>query len=232
MPRTIAIGDIHGCLNALLTLEKGMGWSQDDRLVALGDYVDRGPDSRGVMEWAIQHHRSGHLVALRGNHEAMMLMARDNQSAQKAWMSRVVGGVETLASYGMNDMPGRLVDVPDAHWLFMESQTRLCWETERFFFAHAGVDPSRALSDQDEGRLLWERFGAQPLHPSGKRLICGHTKQDNGLPLLLEHGVCIDTGAHSGGWLTGLNVDTGEYGQANERGEFRSGRLEGWAQVG
>lgn len=205
-----------------------MGWTDDDQLILLGDYVDRGPDSRGVLEWVIAKQRKGNVLALRGNHEAMMMMARDNQSAQKAWMSSGVGGIETLFSYGMDGMPGRIVDVPDSHWQFMSGQTKLSWESDRFFFAHAGVDPARPLSEQDEGRLLWERFGLQPLHPSGKRLICGHTEQKSRVPLLLPHGVCIDTGAHSGGWLTALDVNTGHYAQANQNGDYHTAELEGW----
>lgn len=207
-----------------------MGWTDDDQLIALGDYVDRGPDSRGVLEWVIQKQRQGNLIPLRGNHEAMMLMARDNQSAQKAWMSSGVGGIETLFSYGMSGMPGRIVDVPESHWFFMTNQTKLCWETEHFFFAHAGVDSVKPLDQQDEYRLLWQRFGLQPRHVTGKRLVCGHTEQASRQPLLMPHGVCIDTGAYSGGWLTAIDVETGMYAQANEDGDYVTRELEGWLE--
>jgi serine/threonine protein phosphatase 1 len=207
-----------------------MGWTGADLLVTLGDYVDRGPDTRGVLEWLMAKHRGGGLIALRGNHEVMMLMAREEVEAQKSWLSPHVGGVAALDSYGQEGKPGTLSDVPPSHWSFLRDRTRLSWENESFFFAHAGVDPDRPLSQQKEGRLLWQRFGLQEPHPSGKLLVCGHTEQDSHVPLLLPHGVCIDTAAHAGGWLTALVVETGEYAQANQRGEYRTGIVEGWLE--
>ncbi len=83
--RTLAIGDIHGCLNALTNLLDFIAPAPDDQLVTLGDYVDRGPNSRGVLEMLIDLHAKGRLVALRGNHEEMMLESRTNDDTRAMW---------------------------------------------------------------------------------------------------------------------------------------------------
>lgn len=73
--RTLAIGDIHGCYNSLRTLESYVAFESEDRIITLGDYVDRGPDTKKVLEWLIQRDSLGNLIALRGNHELMMFAA-------------------------------------------------------------------------------------------------------------------------------------------------------------
>lgn len=225
--RTLAIGDIHGCFTALQTLEREMAFKDDDLIITVGDYVDRGPDSKSVIDWLIaRHRRGGKLVALQGNHELIMLWSRFDSLSQKSWMSSFVGGDATLASYGTAWRAARIVDVPDEHWDFIVNHMMRYHETETHIFVHASVVPSIAMSEQTDEILFWERFADLPPHCSGKPVICGHTAQANGLPKVASHGVCIDTGACKGGWLTCLDVLTGEYGQANEKGEFRTGRLE------
>src|SRR5215472_203348 len=93
--RLLAIGDIHGCLHALTALLDLVAPQADDLLIALGDYVDRGPDSRGVLDHLIALHDAGRLIALRGNHDVMMLQARDGHDL--GWLE--VGGETTLRSY-------------------------------------------------------------------------------------------------------------------------------------
>src|SRR5690349_9006235 len=95
--RLLAIGDIHGCLTALDALLDAVAPQADDQIVALGDYVDRGPDSRGVLDRLIALHAGGRVVALRGNHDVMMLEARNGRDL--GWLA--VGGKETLLSYGV-----------------------------------------------------------------------------------------------------------------------------------
>ena len=97
MARHLAIGDIHGCFNALKSLVDFVGFRSDDVIVTLGDYIDRGPDSRAVVELMIELGETHNLVALRGNHEIMMLASRDNASWFHSWIG--YGGRETLASY-------------------------------------------------------------------------------------------------------------------------------------
>jgi serine/threonine protein phosphatase 1 len=222
--RHLAVGDIHGCLKALTTLADFVPFQTDDVVVTLGDYVNRGPDSRAVLDWLIQFGRRRNLVPLRGNHEIMMLQARENAEALECW--RVCGGDATLASYSPLGALGRLVDVPAAHWHFLENETRAWFETRAHFFVHANTYADMPLAEQPDFMLYWEKFDTPPPHMSGKIMICGHTPQKSGLPRNIGHAVCIDTWACEGGWLTSLDVACGRYWQANQQGETRTGLLE------
>src|SRR5437660_645142 len=97
--RILAIGDVHGCARALTTLLSAVAPAPEDQLVTLGDYVDRGPNSRGVLDAILALHATGRLVALRGNHEQMMLNARLGGEDLELWLA--CGGSQTLASYGI-----------------------------------------------------------------------------------------------------------------------------------
>lgn len=224
--RLLAIGDIHGCLlqfNDLLELVKP---AKDDQLVLLGDYVDRGPDSRGVLNRILELKRSGmNLICLRGNHEVMMEASRSGSSDMKMWLG--VGGLQTLGSYGTS--PGRsgtLADVPDEHWSFLKQELHDYHETERHIFAHAGVHPVLELNLQVRDWLLWEFLRDEMRHCSGKLIICGHTSQKSGEIKVIPGAVCIDTFAHGGGWLTCLDANTGRFWQVNFMGKPREGRIE------
>lgn len=222
--RLLALGDIHGCLAALESLLGFLELQESDRIVALGDYVDRGPDSRRVLDRMILLHELGRLIPLRGNHELMMLRAREDWTIDDFW--RGYGGVETLASYAPLDRPGHLNDVPDRHWKFLAQSCLDYHETEHHIFVHAGVDPREDLQGQSEEELFWKALSNRGPHKSGKTVICGHNIQRRGQPLHLGHTICIDTGAYDGGWLTALDVHSEEYWQANQKGETRYGRLE------
>lgn len=216
-PRLLAIGDIHGCSRALDTLLDLVAPQPQDSLIFLGDYIDRGPDSRGVIEWLLALSKRPDFVALRGNHDEWMLRARHSRRWLHSWLQKGVGGLATLESYGAHNF----ADIPDSHWDFLES-TRQFYETEGFLFAHAGLDGDLAMEDQSEEALLWRRVTETAPHFSGKTLICGHTAQKNGVPLDLGHAICLDTSAHGGGWLSGFDCDSREIFQANQNGEVRS----------
>lgn len=217
--RILAIGDIHGCYAAFEALLEMIDLQPEDTLVTLGDYVDRGPDSRRVIERLLELRNECHLVPLMGNHEQMMIEAKDSREMRKMWLG--FGGAEAVASYG-----GSLDNVPYAHWRFLEKECRLIWETETYFFVHAGAYYGKPLDAQTDSYLLWTVFdGAKP-HPSGKTMICGHTSQKNGLPLDKGFGICIDTYAHGGGWLTCLDVENRWVWQANKYGQTRFFHLE------
>lgn len=217
--RQFAIGDIHGCLAALQVLGKELAFGDDDTVITLGDYVDRGPDSRGVIDFLLGLQMRCRLVALRGNHEIMMLRARDDRSLLMDWIA--CGGGSTLDSYGATGFQ----DVPGSHWDFLAGTLR-CHETEHDFFVHANVLPDLALADQPDYNLFWEHLGgAVSPHVSGRRMVCGHTPQTSGRPLDLGHAVCLDTNACGGGWLTCLETESGMYWQANQQGELRTGSL-------
>ena len=225
--RVLAIGDVHGCPHLLDELFWWVAPGPQDLLITLGDYVDRGPDSRGVLDWLVRRKEVGaRLVCLRGNHELMMLAARSGARADmKMWLA--VGGVQTLGSYGATTgKSGTLADVPAEHWNFLEYNTLNYYETERHIFVHAGVYPDLDMDEQPDSMLYWEFLGEAMRHTSGKQVICGHTSQKSGEPKVIPGAVCIDTYAHGGGWLTCLEADTGKYWQVNMFGKRREGRLD------
>lgn len=215
MGRTIAIGDIHGCSKALRALLESVRPERDDTLVLLGDYVDRGPDSRGVLEELMQVRQSCHMIALRGNHELMMLGARILPLPPDPWLS--CGGHATLQSYG-----GRLSAIPDSHLDFLCS-LRSHYETPSAIFVHAGYVHDRDMHEQPSQSLYWDHLSATPPHPhhSGKTVFVGHTPQENGQPLDLGHLVCLDTYCFGGRWLTAVDVDSRETWQADYHGHLR-----------
>ncbi|HEY1064610.1 MAG TPA: metallophosphoesterase family protein [Pirellulales bacterium] len=221
--RTLAIGDVHGCFTALAALEKFVPFRPDDLLVTLGDYVDRGPDSFAVIDWLIAYGKRAKLVALRGNHEIMMLDARTGRYALDRFL--YCGGTATLDSYSPLGDEGRLADVPDEHWRFIEA-SRSWYETETHFFVHANAYPDYPLEIQPELMLFWESFNSPSPHESGKVMVCGHTPQRSGVPLNIGHAVCIDTWACGDGWLTCLDVASGRFWQADQRGATRRGWLD------
>lgn len=220
--RHLAIGDIHGCFQALTTLIDYVRPSDNDVVITLGDYVDRGPNTAAVLDWLINYQTTRKLVALRGNHEIMMLAARDGEEPDD-WLE--VGGKETLASYSPFGDGKRPVDVPESHWRFLES-TISWYETERHFFVHANAYPDIPLDEQPDFMLYWEKFDDPPRHDSGKIMVCGHTSQKSGIPAANDNAICIDTWAHGRGWLTCLDVESGRMWQANENGDTRSLHLD------
>jgi serine/threonine protein phosphatase 1 len=223
--RTLAIGDIHGCLRALDAVLEAAAPRPDDLLITLGDYVDRGPDSAGVLDRLIGLHEAGRLVALRGNHDQMFLEAR--RSIDELWLA--YGGWQTLASYDLAvpEAANLREEIPARHWQFLEEDCVDWFETDTHFFVHANVYPDLPLAEQPTYVLYWEKLTGPVAHVSGKVMVCGHTRQRSGLPLNLGTAVCIDTGIYEpDGWLTCLDVGSGRYWQANQLGKKRTGRLE------
>lgn len=215
--RLIAIGDIHGCLAALHTVLSAIRPSPDDTIVALGDYVDRGPDSCGVLETLIALGKQTRLVPLLGNHDEVMLaVCRRHTYFLQYWLN--FGGDATLASYGTSDPAG----VPPAHLGFLD-RCRLTFETERHFFVHANYDADMPLNQMPGRVLLWRSLKdcVPEAHFSGKTAIVGHTAQKNGEVLDLGHLRCIDTCCYGNGWLTAMDVQTGQVWQADKSGSLR-----------
>ena len=224
--RTIAIGDIHGCSTALDALLAVVKPTADDRLVFLGDYVDRGPDTKGVLDRVIGLTRTHpHTVCLRGNHEIMMHAARVDRDSKINWLS--VGGEQALLSYSATGRPPvTLADVPEEHWTFLASGLRDWFETDTHIFVHANLYPELDLGDQPEMMLFWEFLIGPIGHLSGKTVVVGHSTQPGGLPRDFGDTLAIDTGAYKrDGWLTALDVRGLGFWQANQRGETRRGDL-------
>jgi serine/threonine protein phosphatase 1 len=216
-PRLIAIGDIHGCLAPLQTLLNEIGPSGDDTIVTLGDYVDRGPDSCGVLETLIALGKRACLVPLLGNHDEMMLaVCRGHTFLPAYWLH--FGGDAALASYGMSEP----AHVPPAHLDFLAA-CKLTFETSRHFFVHANYIAEVPLDQTPRRVLLWESLKDRVPgpHVSGKTAIVGHTAQKSGEVLDLGHLRCIDTWCHGNGWLTAMDVACGRTWQADKSGRLR-----------
>lgn len=224
--RTLAIGDIHGCSRALDALLEFVDPQLGDTVVTLGDYVDRGPDSKGVLDRLITLRDRCRHVPLKGNHDLMMLDSLNAPECFAKWLPS--GGSQTLASYqGPEDWRSLTEVVPAEHWRYLQTDCLPYFETDTHLFVHANVDPDRPLAEQTDDWLYWEKLGGSwwKPHGSGKTMVCGHTAQRSGRPLVLDRAVCIDTWAYGDGWLTCLDVEQELYWQANERGQTRLGNL-------
>ena len=223
--RYLAIGDIHGCSQALERLLAVVQPQPEDIIITLGDYLNKGPDSKGVIEKLIQLSQTHQLIPLKGNHELQLLQARShhfNYSVELQYL-----GIETLISY--NSLPDgelSLSNIPDRHWEFLEHTCIDSWESERHIFVHANLDPKLPLNKQPEYHLFWEKLRQPHPHYSGKTTICGHTSQKNGQPINFGHTVCIDTWACGTGWLTCLDVYGGHIWQTNQQGQVKQSRIE------
>lgn len=212
--RILAIGDVHGCDRALRTLIGTVAPTHADTVVLLGDLVDRGPNTADVLDQVWRLQSRCRLVVIRGNHEEMMLRAL-NGEGWFMWMQ--FGGEEALESYG-----GDQEKIPKIHRDLLES-TIDYWETPSTIFVHANLQAGVPLLEQHSVCLRWTHLdGHEPPFDRHRRVVCGHTPQRNGLPLVLPGWVCIDTDCQRGGWLTCLEVDRNHVHQANEAGDVRS----------
>ena len=214
--RVYAVGDVHGRLDLLQRLwarieADAEGSPLHKVVVFVGDYVDRGPDSRGVVEFLMQARIAGGVVlCLRGNHEQSLLDFMDNAAIYRDW--KAFGAPETLLSYGV--MPPWFDDEADferarlefvrncplRHVRFLKSLTH-SYVIGGYLFAHAGVRPGIALDDQTEEDLLWIRDEFLTSQMSfGKVVVHGHSPGQ--APVRRANRIGIDTGAYATGCLT------------------------------
>lgn len=224
--RVYAIGDIHGCVDQLRALHQAIlldvAGTKAERLVAvyLGDYVDRGSESRKTVELLLEEPLSGfdsiHLI---GNHEAFLLEFLEDRIFALSWLKN--GGYATCFSYGVDPaappegvdhlawLQQSLVDhMPAAHRRFFETLHPSHIEGD-YLFVHAGIRPGLPIDDQDLDDLLWIR---EPFLSSkedfGKIVVHGHTPTDE--PELRSNRIGLDTGAVYGGKLTTLVLECDE----------------------
>jgi serine/threonine protein phosphatase 1 len=193
--------------------------SQDDTLVMLGDAIDRGPDSRDVVEQLIEACEVCQLVPILGNHEQMLLDAVEGKISLQDWL--IHGGAETLDSYG----PGAaLAEVPPEHLDYVCSW-RDFHEAENHFFAHGNYLAEKPLNKQPWEEMRWRslQFFMPGPHMSGKIAVVGHTSNKRGQVVNHGHIVCIDTYCHGGEWLTALEPATGKLWQTNDT---RAGKVQ------
>jgi serine/threonine protein phosphatase 1 len=176
MGRTYVIADVHGCLETFLQLLKQVNFSKEDSLYLLGDMIDRGPNSCGVISCVMKLIADGYNVfPLRGNHEQMLLDAYDtgNTETISTWLWN--GGEPTLRSYLVDN----LNDIPIQHIRFME-QLPYYYETETHVFVHAGLNfkLENPLTNRSKKSMLWKRLKPSEVineKIGGKTLIVGHT---------------------------------------------------------
>lgn len=224
--RTIAIGDIHGCSDALAALIGAVSPSPDDTVITLGDHIDRGPDSHGVIDQLVALAGRCQLVPLSGNHEEMLADALVDIAGMRLWLT--CGGADTLRSYGWRPGGPRraLTDwITDPHRMFLAG-CRPYYETDTHLFVHAGYQPELPMDRQPGRALRWRVTdpGTARPHHSGKVVVVGHTPQLTGEVLDLGFLMCIDTNCVRGGWLTAVDIDTGQVWQADCAGRIRPGR--------
>jgi serine/threonine protein phosphatase 1 len=198
---SFAVGDIHGCfekLQSLLQLCTEKAGSEAHRIVFLGDYVDRGPDSRSVVDllMSLENNAAADYVFLKGNHEAMLINAFDDRDKVAAWYAN--GGEQTLGSYHAHDV----YQIPSDHLVWLRSRP-LYFDDGLRFFVHAGVHPWRKLHKQRPHDMLCIRDRFLKSKRTFTRLIVhGHTPCAGGVPEVLANRVNVDTGAVFGGPLT------------------------------
>ncbi len=213
--RLFAIGDVHGCpkeLELLLVyLHTSLGLNESDFVVFQGDYIDRGPDSRAVVELLISFQSEfPNVVFLKGNHEDMLL----NYLGYPGHLGESYlgnGGREFLLSYRMALLtpPSEIVTLlPSAHLAFFENLSSFAVH-DRFLFVHAGVNPYLSLEEQSEEDLLWirEEF-IDFTHQIPKTIIFGHTPFRR-VFFDLPYKIGIDTGLVFGNALTCIELKEG-----------------------
>jgi calcineurin-like phosphoesterase family protein len=222
--RVYAIGDIHGRADLIdqvfRRIDADLAAVPVRRAihVLLGDYIDRGPGSREVLDRLIGRGRNHETVCLKGNHEMFVTEFLGNPQSLDEW--RRYGGLETLMSYGLApSMKGGAAEqaglaaaleraLPDEHRAFLAS-LRPCFTCGDFFFVHAGVRPRVPLERQDEHDLLWIREDFL-LHEDDfeKIVVHGHTPVSQ--PDIRANRINIDTGAYATGQLTCLAIERDE----------------------
>ena len=224
--RLYAIGDVHGCSDLLEDLVLKIQTDQSARtpkptiLVFLGDIIDRGPDSRGTIEFALNLREAGAPCEfLMGNHESMMLQVLFGEDTKlvKSWLR--YGGEECLKSYGVDtdelwnqdslsikEMMKNII--PATHIEFLQS-FKSYYEFGDYLLVHAGIDPKKGLSEQKDKDYLWSR---EPfLSWSGqleKKIVHGHTICAE--PEFYSHRIGIDSGAYLTGRLSALRIEGDE----------------------
>jgi len=218
--RVYAIGDVHGCIRPLSVLHDQIARdladhpTDDWRIVHIGDYVDRGPDSRAVLDFlALRAAQDPRVICLLGNHDAMMVDALNGEKRMRqTWLQN--GGAETLASYGLGvpDFVERLSAragfddaIPTTHTDFIEDMATSV-QIGDYYFVHAGIDPDTPLEAQEPEAQLWirDRF-LRHAREYDAVIVHGHTPTRR--VEIRANRIGIDTGAVYGGELTCLILD-------------------------
>lgn len=210
MSSTYAIGDIHGELEKLKRLFRKIDPKKDDTIIFLGDYIDRGPDSKGVIDFIVALKDVCNVIALKGNHEtfateSFKMLRHEPYMAQyvNSWMMN--GGNSCLRSYAnRGTLETALKVMLDSHGEFLEN-LQLTHEDENRIFVHGYLNHTLDVADQVEFFCLWGRFLDIQPHKSGKTVVCGHSVQQ--APVNMGYKICIDTGSFKpDGFITAMHI--------------------------
>lgn len=225
---SFVIGDIHGCSDELRYLVDALPVQPGDEIIFLGDYIDRGPDSRGVVTYLIKLKellKENRLVFLKGNHEDMLLSYLE-LGGQHGGMFLINGGKATVESYGLAENASRdrlRANLPADHLTFYQSLVNY-HVTGPYFCVHAGVNPVKSLPEQTDEEFLWIRHPfLYSAHMLPYTILFGHTPQQSVL-YDLPYKIGLDTGLVYGNLLTCLDTDEKVLYQIN-RGKKRVRKL-------
>jgi len=202
MPRFIAITDIHGELGKLESVLSKIDFRQDDTFVFMGDYIDRGPDSKGVVEKVIEISEKYNTITLIGSHEYALLHSQSDDYYNYLFWN--YGGPATVKSYG-----GKFENILAIHGDFFRN-LKFYHETDDYLFVHAGIDPRFSLEEQSEVDLVYIRSAFyRNKHNLKQKIIFGHTEFD--APLVQDDKICIDLGCgkYKNAKLCALILDNG-----------------------
>jgi serine/threonine protein phosphatase 1 len=203
--KIFAVGDIHGCFDKLDELMKIIPWKKEsgDLLLFIGDYIDRGPKAREVVDYLVKlKKKGGNFAFLKGNHEKMLLDYYIHQKDQMLYVAN--GGAETIASYVEGGIGRKAFVLPEDHLEFLLN-LQLYYQTDDYIFVHAGLRDAVSLDEQTEEDLLWirEEF-IYSAYDWTKRVIFGHTALET--PFVTPGKIGIDTGAVYGNKLTAVEL--------------------------
>lgn len=201
--RVFVIGDIHGCLSTLKRLIDKIPWDpKNDRLIFIGDYIDRGEDPKGVVDFILSLKKeSSKIECILGNHEVMFL---DYLKGRNRDLYLLNGGTTTLASYRADRKNKEDPLVPESHLSFF-SNLKSYIELEDYYIVHAGFRPGKRIEDQSLEDMIWIRYEfIDSDYDFGKKVIFGHTPFRE--PFVTKTKIGIDTGAVYGNKLTCLQL--------------------------
>jgi serine/threonine protein phosphatase 1 len=216
MSKIIAIGDVHGEIHKLRNLFERLSYNKNDTIIFLGDYIDRGENSKDVIDFLISLKDKCNLVTLKGNHE---MFAMDSLKFTEgrlglthmfdSWMGN--GGMSCLRSYCRDglymDKPAEIIEEMFIDHRSFFDNLRLTYETENHIFVHGHLAHEQDVEDQEEWQCIWGRYDDIWPHKSGKTVVCGHSIQRGGVKND-GYKICIDTGSFLlDGHITAMIID-------------------------
>ena len=224
--RVIALGDLHGCFDKLMSLWRKLEVTDNDLVIFLGDYIDRGPQVAETIKWILEQSKKDNFIFLRGNHEQMILDAFQKRMNKITWLFN--GGQATIR--GLSKLKSEDKTFIEQFLKFVESLP-LSYSIEigerTLFFCHGGVDSRKPLEEQSENFLLWAREEFFDTYDGDAVIISGHSPvqafekfgvADNPRPVKLpdRNIVLVDTGSFvRSGKISAVDILTGEYWQSD-----------------